>query len=299
MTHTLGRFELNKVYSGDCALLMSELPPSSIDLTVTSPPYDNLRDYHGYTFDFKSIAFELFRVTKPGGVVVWVVGDATVNGSETGTSFRQALHFMELGFNLHDTMIYQTDKQPQNGNRYEPKFEYMFILSQCKPTTFNPIREPAIYAGKKSSPITYNVDGTKKEWWGDGVVKDMKVLGNVWYIPSGKGKSTTDKIEHPAMLPEALARDHIISWSNPGDIVLDPMCGSGTTLKMAKQSGRQFLGFDVSVAYCEIARKRIKGAQTPLFLLDAGNLTLNEPDVLRTGQTGAINQPSLFGEDGA
>jgi len=256
---------MSEVICGDCAEVMATWEADCIDLTVTSPPYDNLRTYEGYTFDFEAIAAQLWRVTKPGGVVVWVVGDATIKGSETGTSFRQALHFMELGFNLHDTMIYQTDRQPSNSNRYEPKFEYMFVLSKDAPKTFNPIRIPSTYAGSKHSPSEYKKDGTKKKWTMGRIVGETKVIGNVWYIPSGKGKSTIDIFNHPGIFPEKLARDHILSWSNPGDLVLDPMCGSGTTLKMAKQTGRDYIGIDISEKYCEIARKRVMYAQPPLF----------------------------------
>lgn len=263
-------FEMDTIITGDNAEVMAKFPPDCIDLTVTSPPYDNLRDYKGYSFDFELVARELFRVTKSGGVVVWVVGDATVNGSETGTSFRQALYFMQCGFRLHDTMIYQTDKQPLNSNRYEPKFEYMFVLSKGAPAVFNAITEPSRYFGSsKSSPVVYESDGTKKKWWGSGKIKERKVKGNIWYIPSGEGKTTTDNIDHPGMFPEALARDHILSWSNPGDLVLDPFFGGGTTGKMAKENSRRYIGIEISAEYVEIARKRITAANVPLFTVTA------------------------------
>ena len=102
--------KLNTIFNEDCLNTMRAMPDGVIDLVITSPPYDDLRNYKGYSFDFESIAKELFRVVKEGGVVVWVVGDATVDGSETGTSFRQALFFKEVGFNLHDTMIYMKNK---------------------------------------------------------------------------------------------------------------------------------------------------------------------------------------------
>lgn len=262
----LGPYEPNNIYCGECSEMMSHLPDGCIDLTVTSPPYDNLRTYHGFTFDYTAVISQLYRVTKPGGVVVWVVADATVKGSETGTSFRQALYAMGCGFRLHDTMIYQTDKQPLNDNRYEPKFEYMFVWSKGKPKTWNPIMIPSTYAGQKCAPREYNKNGTKKDWSGNGIVKAKKVLGNVWYFPSGKGKTTTDNINHSGMFPEALARDHIISWSNPGDLVFDPMIGSGTMAKMAMQNGRNYLGFDISEEYVELARRRVAYANPPLPL---------------------------------
>ena len=128
--------ELDKIITGDSAVVLQSFPPDCIDLTVTSPPYDNLRTYNGFTFDFETIARQLFRVTKAGGVVVWVVGDATINGSETLTSFRQAIKFQEVGFNIHDTMIYQTNKPPMNDNRYQKDFEYMFVFSKGKPKLY-------------------------------------------------------------------------------------------------------------------------------------------------------------------
>ena len=275
---TLGSYDLNSIVCGDAANLLADLPKACIDLTVTSPPYDNLRDYNGYTFDFEPIATELFRVTKPGGVVVWVVGDATVNGSEAGTSFRQALGFMGLGFRLHDTMIYEkAGFRFPDERRYNPVFEYMFIFSKGQPKTFNPIKDKRnVYAGSKVArrSQTRNKDGslTANSAWRTDRDKRVKQYGkrnNIWRIKVGGGRSSSDKgvSAHPAIFPEALARDHITSWSNPGDVVLDPMCGSGTTLKMAKQAGRKWIGFDCSEEYCELARLRVEQAQPPLFVL--------------------------------
>ena len=231
---------------------------TSVDLTITSPPYDNLRDYKGYTFDFEAVAGELFRVTKEGGVVVWIVGDATVDGSETGTSFRQALYFIEIGFNLHDTMIYQKNNYPfPPSNRYFGVFEYMFVFSKGNPKTFNPIRVR-----------TKNKCGTRNTRKKDGSLikmkyetgKEFRNKENVWIYTTGSNHSTRDKVafKHPAIFPEQLAEDHIKSWSNEGDIVLDPMCGSGTTCKMALLNNRRFIGIDISEEYCDIANERIK-----------------------------------------
>lgn len=254
------------LYAGECSAVMkAAIADESIDLTVTSPPYDNLRDYNGFVFDYKPVIRQLYRVTKTGGVVVWVVADATINGSETGTSFRQALYAMKCGFNLHDTMIYQSDRQPLNDNRYEPKFEYMFVFSKGRASTWNPLTEPSTYAGSKCSPREYNTDGTKKGWNGNGIIKAEKVLGNVWYIPSGKGKSTKDDVDHPAIFPEELARRHILSWSNPGDMVLDPMCGSGTVQKVSIVNRRPTIGIDISPEYLDITIKRIDLTRLPLF----------------------------------
>lgn len=200
-------------------------------------------------------------------MVVWVVGDATVNGSETGTSFRQALYFIEIGFNLHDTMIYEKDDYHiPTSNRYFQTFEFMFVFSKDAPSTFNPLVEKT--KGYKPSRATTvrQPDGTKKGMKYE-MGKEMRKKGNVWFYHVGYMKSTSDKMayEHPAMFPEALARDHILSWSNPGDLVLDPLCGSGTVLKMAKESGRHWIGMDISERYCILARKRIAAARVPLF----------------------------------
>jgi len=246
---------------GDCLEVMKSLPSQSIDLTVTSPPYDNLRTYNGYSFDFEGIAKELYRLTKDGGVVVWVVGDATINGSETGTSFKQALYFKDIGFNLHDTMIW---KKPNfanpSSNRYHQTFEYMFILSKNKPNTFNSIKDRKnIYCGSLGSVgknTSTQIDGTKK-------IRERKVISefgqrhNVWEINTSGQENMGKTINHPATFPEKLVFDHIISWSNEGDVVLDCFLGSGTTGKVAKQLNRQFIGIEISPEYLEIAKNRI------------------------------------------
>lgn len=250
---------LNKIITGDCLEVMKGFDNESIDLVVTSPPYDNLRDYKGYSFNFEGIAKELFRIIKQGGVIVWVVGDATVNGSETGTSFKQALYFKEIGFNLHDTMIYQKPSPPLTHNRYEQHFEYMFILSKGKPKTFNPIREKKNYMDtRQNKAMRREKDGTYDR--GFMSKSEDKITNNVWLIQAGHGKGTQDEIawQHPATFPEELASRHISSWSNINDIVLDPMCGSGTTTKMAKQLRRNFIGIEISPEYCKIAEARLK-----------------------------------------
>ena len=247
------------LYCGDCLDVMKQFEDDSIDLTVTSPPYDNLRDYKGYTFDFENIAKELLRVTKPGGVIVWIVGDATVNGSETGTSFRQALYFKEIGFNLHDTMIYEKDTVSfPDSHRYQSQFEYMFVLSKGKPLTFNPIKIRSQYRAdnKVISDRTKSGITEKKRIVSS---SSMRVKGNVWRYAVGYNKSTSDKIafQHPAIFPEQLAADHILSWTNKGDTVLDCFFGSGTTGKCAAKYGRRYIGIELSEEYCEIAANRI------------------------------------------
>ena len=252
------------IINGDCVEEMKKLPDSHIDLTVTSPPYDNLRDYDGYSFNFKDIAKELFRITKDGGVVVWVVSDSTIKGSETGTSFKQALYFKEIGFNLHDTMIYRCNKPPLTHKRYEQGFEYMFVFTKGKIKTFNPIMKRNKYFGQnclrngdwasgKDNSAMRQREGNKK-------IKEFGIVDNVWRYETGGNKTTKDKIafKHPAIFPEKLAEDHILSWSNERDLVLDPMCGSGTTCKMAKLNNRNYIGIDCSEEYCKIAKERLK-----------------------------------------
>ena len=250
--------ELNKIHQGDCLELMKEIPDKSIYLTLTSPPYDNLRDYNGYTFDFENIAKELYRITKDGGVVVWIVADATIKGSETGTSFKQALYFKDIGFNLHDTMIYQKNCYPfPPSNRYFGVFEYMFVFSKGSPRTFNLIRVSTV--GKKhTTSNSRQKDGSLKQMEYE-MGKDTRIADNIWKMNVGHGKSSLDKIsfEHPATFPEKLANDHIISWSNKGDTVFDPFMGSGTTAKMAIINERNYIGTEISQEYCEIARQRI------------------------------------------
>lgn len=263
--------DFDYVEQGDCLELMKQIPDGAIDLTVTSPPYDNLRTYKGninqWCFDkFQAIARELYRITKPGGVVVWVVGDATINGSETGTSFKQALYFKECGFNIHDTMIYQKDSiSYPDTKRYYSNFEYMFVFSKGAPITINLIRDRKNkhYDGKKRiTGRSRQPDGTLIANRKGNLMKPYGVRFNVWKYSVGKNKTTTDDISgFPAPYPEALARDHILSWSNPGDIVFDPFLGSGTTAKMAILNGRHYIGFELEPEYYDIARKRLGECQ--------------------------------------
>lgn len=236
-----------------------------MDLVVTSPPYDNLRSYQGYSFDYKAIIKELWRVIKEGGVVVWVVGDAVIKGSESGTSFRQALAFIEQGFRLHDTMIYEKNgaayPASAKSNRYSQIFEYMFVFSKGAPKTCN------LICDKKNNWAGWGTFGANSERQKDGgikkrgefVVKDVSPRNNIWKINNGFGYTTKDKwaYEHPAMFPEQLAKDHILTWSSINDTVLDPMCGSGTVLKMSKLLNRNYIGIDISEEYCKLAQKRV------------------------------------------
>tara|TARA_R110000796_G_scaffold209394_1_gene325708 strand:- start:507 stop:1238 length:732 start_codon:yes stop_codon:yes gene_type:complete len=243
---------------------MARMKDNFIDLTVTSPPYDNLRKYNGYSFDFESIAKELYRVTKQGGVVVWVVGDATIKGSETGTSFRQALYAKDCGFNLHDTMIYQKSTPPLTHNRYEQNFEYMFIWSKGKPNTFNGLREPKEYKdNRRTKAFGRNKDNSVDLGFSSNL--DTRLKRNIWRYFAGGGANDKIASKHPAIFPEKLAEDHILSWSNENDIVYDPFMGSGTTAKMAKINNRSYIGSDISEEYCIIAQQRIKENAHKLF----------------------------------
>jgi len=255
---TLGEYKLNNVYNIDCSLGMEKLPENSIDLVVTSPPYDNLRDYKGYKFNFEAIADGLLRVMKNGGVVVWVVGDRIKKGNKSLTSFRQAIYFQEIGFNVHDTMIYRKKNTPfMRSNGYTNCFEFMFIFSKGKPKTFNPLKTKTVRSGVEKLVANKKADGVNNKVIGK--LKKEKTLTNIWDYAVGLGGTTNDRIafQHTAVFPEKLAQDHILSWSNEGDVVFDPMCGSGTTCKMARLNNRAYLGMEISQEYTELAIKRI------------------------------------------
>jgi len=263
---------INQNVHVDFLNISHELSDNSIDLTVTSPPYDDLRTYNNkvkteegetFSFDFTKMVKELYRVTKKGGIVVWIVGDQVKKGGETGNSFKQALSFLETGFLLYDTMIYMKNGSPfPEKKRYSQVFEYMFIFSKGSPKTVNLIKD------KKNKWAGYSNFGKRVMRTKDGELKEMPKFKigeygnryNVWNYSTGKNYSTKDEIafQHPAIFPEELAEDHILSWSNEGDIVLDPMVGSGTTSKMAKLNNRNYIGFDINGEYIRIANTRIE-----------------------------------------
>lgn len=243
---------------GDCLNVLANIEDKYIDCIITSPPYDNLRNYNGtleWNFDkFKKIARELCRVLKDGGVIVWVVADATIKGSETGTSFKQALFFQELGLNLHDTMIWVKDGGGAVGSNlcYTQNFEYMFVLSKGKPKSINLIYDkPNLSYGVDKSGIGRRKSNEQLKVEKRKPSKEFSRRNNWWYIPTQKG------IGHPAVFPERLAQDHIISWTNENDIILDPFMGSGTVGKMCKLLNRNFIGIDIVDKYIEISKKRI------------------------------------------
>ena len=258
----------NIIYNKPAQEGLKLLSDNSIDLTVTSPPYDNLRDYNGYSFPFEQIAKELFRVTKIGGVVVWIVGDATIKGSETGTSFKQALYFKDIGFNLHDTMIYEKTGIMPSNNRYCQVFEYMFIFSKRIPKTTNLLKDRINNWGNTE---TGNIGMRQKDGSiqkkGKKTISEKGLRLNIWRILNEGGWNNIDNEtkEHPASFPQNLAKDHILSWSNENDIVLDPFMGSGTVAKVSHLLKRKFVGFEISKEYCELIEKRLKPYTNNLF----------------------------------
>ena len=254
--------KLNRIYNEDCLVTMAKMQDEFVDLTVTSPPYDDMRNYKGFDFDYEKIIKELFRITKVGGTVVWVVSDKTEKGSESATSFRQALCFIELGFNLLDTMIFKKPPKGASGNNkiYWQGFEYMFVFTKGRPRTINLILD------RRNKESRNGDNGTKR--LRNGELKKVSRGGygefgrrtNVWEYAVGRGHSTKDieAFKHPAIFPEELANDHILSWSNENDIVYDCFMGSGTTAKMALLNNRNFIGSEISKKYCEIAETRLK-----------------------------------------
>ena len=258
--------DINKIYNENNLETMAKMPDNFIDLTVTSPPYDNLRTYNGYCFDFENVAKELYRVTKQGGVVVWIVGDGTIDGGESGTSFKQALFFMQCGFTLFDTMIYHKNGMPMRGNiyGYNQTFEYMFVFSKGKPKTTNIIKDRVNQSATKVRTATNRGKDGKTNVQG---IYETKALGrreNIWSYNTGQDE---DNVNHPAKFPENLSADHIYSWSNEGDLVYDPFMGSGTTAKMAHIYKRNWIGSEISFEYVDLANKRLDPylRQTSLF----------------------------------
>jgi site-specific DNA-methyltransferase (adenine-specific) len=256
--------EINRIYNESCLDTMNRLPDSSVDLVVTSPPYeyekDGLRKYDsntglGWTKSvFEECVKSLYRVLKPGGVVVWNVADKVKNGSKTLTSFEQALFFKEVGFNVNDVMIWEkTNPLPQvKQPRYSNCYEYMFIFSKGFPKTFNPIMEPCKCAGQFYDSTAKNMDGESGRHKLTYNVNKEKVKSNIWEIAVAQNKT-----EHPAVFPYQIAHDHILSWSNEGDLIYDPFMGSGTTAAAAVHLNRNWIGSEISEKYCNIINTRL------------------------------------------
>ena len=265
---------INSIVLGNCVDELNKLDDESVDAFITSPPYDNLRDYNGYSFPFEDIARVMYQKLAKGGVIVWVVGDAVLKGSETGSSFRQAIFFQELGLNIHDTMIYEKNGSSfparRTGNRYSQVFEYMFVFSKGKPKTANLICDKK---NKWSGWTTFG-KGTNRDKSGRLVAgkgrkptPNFSPRHNVWKYNTGKSYTTKDgfAFKHPAMFPESLAEDHIMTWTNVDDLVVDPFVGAGTTTKMAAINGRNWIGIDISEEYVGIARKRMEIAERMIW----------------------------------
>lgn len=261
--------EINKIYNENCLDTMKRMPDNYIDLTVTSPPYDDMRDYKGYSFDFENIAKELYRVTKEGGMIVWVVNDSVKDGSETLNSFRQAIYFKDVcRFKVHDTMIWlKSNFANPSSTRYHQLFEYMFVLSKGNIKTFNPIKDKENITKFKTQ---FGIN-THRQKNGEMKLKKNKEVsqygmrGNTWKFNTVGQENPCMQNSHPAMFPEKLVSDHIISWSNENDLVYDPFMGSGTTAKMSIANKRNWIGSEISSEYCEIIKQRITGVQVKLF----------------------------------
>lgn len=248
---------------GDAFEKLRELPNDSVQLTVTSPPYDKLRTYGGHTWDFEGIARELYRVTCVGGVVCWNVGDSVVNGSETLTSAKQKIFFHEqCGFRIHDTMFYEKSNPPNPSDRqlrYNQTVEYIFVLSKGRPRCFNPIKDKRNVSfgsprfGKKERRDT-NGQKTGRHFSDRNPAAEFGLRGNCWRGNTAGQESPCqkDRFEHSAVMPKWLAHDLILSWSNVGDTVLDPMAGSGTTGRESLQLGRNAILIEINPDYIPI-----------------------------------------------
>lgn len=269
--------EENKIYKEDCLKTMSRMEDNFIDLTITSPPYDDLRSYNNNIdkswgeHKWKPIIEMLYDKTKDGGIVVWVIGDAVINGSESGSSFRQALYFMEQGFRLHDTMIYEKNGSPfpasRKGTRYSQVFEYMFVFSKGKPTATLLCDKPNKWAGTTSfGQQTIRNKAGEKIKKAPKVIPDFSPRNNIWKYSTGKNYSTKDDVSHPAIFPEKLAGDHILTWSKENDLVYDPFMGSGTTAKMAVLNKRRWIGSEISGKYVKEANNRLQKLHYDFFV---------------------------------
>ena len=257
--------EIFELHNNNSLNHLKEIKSNFIDCVITSPPYDNIRSYNHssiWNFDiFKNIADELHRVLKDGGTIVWIVSDATIDGSETGTSFRQALYFKEIGLKLHDTMIWKKPTFTAVGSiksRYAPTFEYMFIFTKEKLKTFNPINDKknVTFGCKKHGTIRQKDGDTKPQSNIGKPINEYGIRHNVWEINTVNNNTSG----HPAPFPLKLVHDHIITWTNENDIVLDCFMGSGTTGLACKILNRNFIGIEIDQEYFKKAEERINYA---------------------------------------
>lgn len=259
------KLALNKIHHFDAVVGLRLLPADCIDLTLTSPPYDWIRDYNG-TFDpakfpFVRIAEELYRITAPGGVVLWITRDQQQDCCESGTSAKQMLYFKNIGFNVQ-TMIVDSISARHRRYCYGMPPQFCFVLSKGRPKAFHPIRDkPNTEPGRIKSWSARNRDGRIRK----GKPKEIPKYGrrsHIWLYPTGFGLVSDDPLPRnaPAPMVETVAGDLMLSYSNPGDLILDPMAGLGTTGKVAVKLNRQFIGFERVRKYCDVANDRVRQA---------------------------------------
>ena len=252
---------LGQVHVDECSRFMrSTMPADCVDLIVTSPPYDYMRDYHGYgAFDVEAIGAAALRVVKPGGVMVWIAGDKRAGGMRLKT-FEAALMLRDVGWHVQDVMIWHKSN-PMCGNfgkRYTPAHEIMLILSNGAVSTFHGLRAAKVTHDKpRMKQNSRDRAGNKMPYVFRQAKSDDKLRDNVWVLPKAHQRDLPPTGDHPAVMPVHLAADHVLSWSNSGDVVFDPMAGSGVTLYAAAQNGRRWLGCDISAEYAEVARRRL------------------------------------------
>lgn len=260
----IGSYKLNEVYCGDCVKLMKLLPDSTIDLVVTSPPYDKIRDYNGSIhFDLHKTGQEIFRVLKSGGIAVMVIQDQTKNFGKSLTSFKTIIDWCDnIGFKLFETIIYR--KNGSEGvwwtKRFRVDHEYMPIfLKGKKPQYFNkePLKIPSKHGGKVMTGSGSRKTNGETQKTVTRAINFKKCRGTIWnYLMAGDKNPL--KRKHPAVFPDKIPYDFIQCFCPEEGIVLDPFAGSGSTLVMAKKLRRSFIGFDIVPEYCELARERLK-----------------------------------------
>ncbi len=257
------KLPLNKIICGDCVEVLKSIPDNSIDLVVTSPPYDGIRKYNGFSFNLHSTGKELFRVLKDGGIIAMVIQDQTKNFGKSLTSFKTIIDWCEnVGFKLFETIIYK--KHGAEGawwtKRFRVDHEYIPIfLKGERPAYFNkePLKIPSKHGGKTMTGCATRLTNGKTLKSKRVFINPMKCRGTLWdYTTCGDG--TRLKHQHPATFPDKIPVDFIRCFCPKNGIVLDPFIGSGTTALAAIQLNRNYIGIDISKEYCELAKKRIR-----------------------------------------